>query len=83
MRTRTFVYKKAPGDNLRMRPKRHTVKYDEPVQGRNEKCNCGSGLKYKKCCGKEKDKIENPKEELLKDVHDALESFNQKESIDE
>jgi uncharacterized protein YecA (UPF0149 family) len=21
-------------------------------QGRNEKCNCGSGLKYKKCCGK-------------------------------
>jgi uncharacterized protein YecA (UPF0149 family) len=22
-------------------------------QGRNEKCACGSGLKYKKCCGKE------------------------------
>jgi hypothetical protein len=21
-------------------------------QGRNDKCNCGSGLKYKKCCGK-------------------------------
>jgi hypothetical protein len=21
-------------------------------QGRNEKCHCGSGLKYKKCCGK-------------------------------
>jgi len=21
-------------------------------QGRNEKCNCGSGLKYKKCCGR-------------------------------
>ena len=21
-------------------------------QGRNEKCNCGSNLKYKKCCGK-------------------------------
>lgn len=20
--------------------------------GRNEPCNCGSGLKYKKCCGK-------------------------------
>jgi len=20
-------------------------------QGRNEKCNCGSGKKYKKCCG--------------------------------
>ena len=23
------------------------------AQGRNEKCSCGSGLKYKKCCGKE------------------------------
>jgi hypothetical protein len=21
-------------------------------QGRNERCNCGSGLKYKNCCGK-------------------------------
>jgi uncharacterized protein YchJ len=21
-------------------------------QGRNEKCNCGSGKKYKHCCGK-------------------------------
>ncbi len=21
-------------------------------QGRNERCNCGSGLKYKRCCGK-------------------------------
>lgn len=21
-------------------------------QGRNEKCNCGSGKKYKNCCGK-------------------------------
>ncbi len=25
----------------------------KPEQGRNEKCNCGSGLKFKKCCGKE------------------------------
>lgn len=23
----------------------------EPVQGRNEKCACGSGKKFKKCCG--------------------------------
>jgi len=22
-----------------------------PKQGRNEPCNCGSGIKYKKCCG--------------------------------
>lgn len=25
---------------------------DNPKQGRNETCACGSGLKYKKCCGK-------------------------------
>jgi len=49
---RTFVYKKAPMDQLRMRSKQYTVKRDESIQGRNEKCNCGSGLKYKKCCGK-------------------------------
>lgn len=24
----------------------------EQKQGRNEPCNCGSGKKYKKCCGK-------------------------------
>jgi len=23
-----------------------------PRVGRNERCPCGSGLKYKKCCGK-------------------------------
>ena len=24
----------------------------EPKIGRNDSCNCGSGQKYKKCCGK-------------------------------
>lgn len=24
---------------------------DEPTPGRNEPCPCGSGKKYKKCCG--------------------------------
>lgn len=33
--------------------------------GRNDKCNCGSGLKYKKCCllkqiEKENDRLLNP-----------------------
>ncbi len=28
-----------------------TVKYDHPKTGRNEPCPCGSGKKYKKCCG--------------------------------
>ena len=29
-----------------------TVKRDEPKVGRNDPCPCGSGKKYKKCCGK-------------------------------
>lgn len=28
-----------------------TLKRDEPKQGRNDVCNCGSGKKYKDCCG--------------------------------
>lgn len=30
-----------------------TVKYDAPKAGRNDPCPCGSGKKYKKCCGAE------------------------------
>jgi hypothetical protein len=26
-------------------------KHSSPVQSRNSICSCGSGLKYKKCCG--------------------------------
>lgn len=26
------------------------VKYLEKLQHNNDRCNCGSGLKYKKCC---------------------------------
>ena len=29
-----------------------TIRYDQPHIGRNEPCPCGSGKKYKKCCGK-------------------------------
>lgn len=29
-----------------------TVKREQPKVGRNDPCPCGSGLKYKKCCGK-------------------------------
>ncbi|MBU4269806.1 SEC-C domain-containing protein, partial [Candidatus Dependentiae bacterium] len=28
-----------------------TVKHDEEKIGRNDPCPCGSGKKYKKCCG--------------------------------
>ncbi len=29
-----------------------TIRHDEPKVGRNDPCTCGSGKKYKKCCGK-------------------------------
>ena len=29
-----------------------TVRREEPKIGRNDPCSCGSGKKYKKCCGK-------------------------------
>ncbi|HEY9154488.1 MAG TPA: YchJ family protein [Opitutaceae bacterium] len=28
-----------------------TVRYEKPLPGRNDPCPCGSGKKYKKCCG--------------------------------
>ena len=31
-----------------------TLKRDEPKVGRNDDCPCGSGKKYKKCCGADK-----------------------------
>jgi len=31
--------------------KNPTVRYETPRTGRNEPCPCGSGKKYKKCCG--------------------------------
>ena len=33
-------------------PKPHTERLDGPKVGRNEPCPCGSGKKYKKCCGR-------------------------------
>jgi len=38
-------------EHLRMRPP-ETFKRKEPVPGRNDPCTCGSGKKYKKCCGR-------------------------------
>ena len=32
-------------------PKAETYKHEQPKVGRNEPCPCGSGKKYKKCCG--------------------------------
>jgi preprotein translocase subunit SecA len=33
-------------------PEAHTYKRETPKVGRNDPCPCGSGKKYKKCCGK-------------------------------
>ncbi len=33
-------------------PKTETIVNNQPKVGRNEQCPCGSGKKYKKCCGK-------------------------------
>ncbi len=33
-------------------PKTETIVNTQPKVGRNDKCPCGSGKKYKKCCGK-------------------------------
>jgi len=35
-----------------MKPELYQKKKDEPKVGRNDPCPCGSGKKYKKCCGK-------------------------------
>jgi len=32
-------------------PKGQTVRREQPKTGRNDPCPCGSGKKYKKCCG--------------------------------
>jgi SEC-C motif-containing protein len=32
--------------------KNPTVRYETPRSGRNDPCPCGSGKKYKKCCGR-------------------------------
>jgi len=32
-------------------PKPKTIKREEPKLGRNDPCACGSGKKFKKCCG--------------------------------
>jgi len=33
-------------------PSAKTVRRDAPKVGRNELCPCGSGKKFKRCCGK-------------------------------
>jgi preprotein translocase subunit SecA len=43
----------SPMAEASQRGKARPVKREEPKVGRNDPCPCGSGKKYKKCCGKE------------------------------
>lgn len=35
----------------RVGPRVATVRHEQPLPGRNDPCSCGSGKKFKKCCG--------------------------------
>jgi SEC-C motif domain protein len=39
------------GEGHQHHAKQETVKRDQPKIGRNDPCSCGSGKKFKKCCG--------------------------------
>lgn len=43
---------KATEENLGEDGKQKPVRREGAKVGRNDPCPCGSGLKYKKCCGK-------------------------------
>jgi preprotein translocase subunit SecA len=40
------------GETVAERPKRQPVRHVTPAVGPNDPCPCGSGKKYKKCCGR-------------------------------
>jgi preprotein translocase subunit SecA len=42
----------APGDQPEIKLPKVTIRREVPKVGRNEPCPCGSGKKYKQCCGK-------------------------------
>lgn len=54
VKKQTIVYTKAARKafGVKLTP----IKRDSPKIGRNEKCPCGSGKKYKNCCIKDKEK---------------------------
>ncbi len=39
------------GEPAPEKPAGQTIRHEEPKTGRNDPCTCGSGKKYKKCCG--------------------------------
>ena len=55
-----------------------TIQYDRPKIGRNVKCPCGSGVKYKKCCQKGSEILM----EKTKEARDAVEEAKKSEKED-
>ena len=47
------AYGSAADGGIDRQHKQQTVRRDKPKVGRNDPCPCGSGKKYKKCCGRE------------------------------
>ncbi len=45
------IYTNSPEDNFALRTARKPIRRSIPKVGRNDECPCGSGKKYKKCCG--------------------------------
>jgi preprotein translocase subunit SecA len=43
---------RGPNGGLRVEKQQHTIRRIKPKIGRNDPCPCGSGKKYKNCCGK-------------------------------
>lgn len=49
--TNSLEPRRALAPNGTTPPNRTTVRREQPKVGRNDPCTCGSGKKYKKCCG--------------------------------
>ena len=52
-KTRTKEELEAEDKLIKETPKTEPIKSDKAEVGRNDPCPCGSGKKYKKCCGAE------------------------------
>ncbi len=51
LRMGLFSYQMKRAIHLQYWKNRRTIKREEEKVGRNDPCPCGSGKKYKKCCG--------------------------------
>jgi len=56
-----------------------TIQYDRPKIGRNVKCPCESGLKYKRCCQKGSEILLEKTKEARNAVEEAEKNQSEKE----